>query len=528
MVILAGCAPSGAGVGSQPSIQAHLVVHVDPMARLAGDGCGQADLQGCGPLAFEPFLRRTRNLTWLAQTWVASGRTVDLQLGPEAALAWAGHPETLAVLGEDAQDVADEGMCAVRHLMESGQASLGLHMHSVMPDTEQTWGALAVPAADDPCASSDVRPVEEVSASQVEALVHYGATAVHPIASMLGASIDSFTAHVPRSMATKIAVLEDPDGIDQEVQRSFPDTFRPSHLSSALSECFQHAVDHPPFEVYAADRVAPLVAGDGPMVIPGNRVVGSMAPHLGQASDGSLGAARRRLLQLMLNWRVSGLRGDAPRPWVYAFHAHLFDLGQGTPDPFDDAGRLRAASQGHPFRADVEALALTVDQLAARGSWRGARGEQGVMAWSLPEALDVAGSQFGQSEETEQPYLPLVTERLAHSHLVCSAAHDGFDIFELERCPGGWEWGGDQYGQHCISGRLPEAVTVVVAAHDRCVAGPSRGLSVGEVDGVRMSAPARCPGGLRVPAAGLIIERIDGQPWRAELCGSGLPGVLSP
>lgn len=521
-----GCAPPSGGQGSQSTIQAHLVVHVDPMARTAGAGCEDPQLQGCGPVDFESWHRRTRNLTWLAETWVAQGRTVDLQLGPEAAKAWAGHPATLAVMGDEAESVADEGMCALRHIVGSGQASLGLHMHTVLPDGPGAWGALKVAASDDPCAATQSNPTEEVPADQVEALVHYGATAVHPLSTMLDSPIESFSAHVPRSMATKIAVIEAPDTIDPDTQRSFPLSFQPKHLSTALSECFQHEVDHPPFEAYPSDGLVPLGAGQGPMVIPGNRVVGSMAPHLGRPSDGSLGAARRRLLQLLLNWRVAGLNGEAERPWVYTFHAHLFDLGEGTPDPFERDARLLSANEGHPFREDVAALAQTVDALSSRPTWAGVGGVSGVIEWSLPSDLDVGGSRFGLDPDGENPYLPLVTERLAHSHLQCSDTVDGFDLFQLDRCPGGWVWGGDGYGQHCRDGASPQAVTVIVSAQGGCVPGDSTGVQVGEVDGDSMTSPLRCAAGLRVPPAGLIIERLDGQIWRSDVCAAGHSSVL--
>jgi hypothetical protein len=443
---------------------------------------------------------------------------VDLQLGPELALAWAGHPDTLETLGEGAEPVAEEGLCALHQLVDSGQASLGLHMHGVLPDGPHSWGELRQTATDDPCAATRENPIVEADPQTVETLVHYGASAVHPLATMLGAPIKSFTAHLPRSMATKIAVLEDPDSIDPDVHRSFPESFQPVSLGSAYAECLQQAVDHPPFEVYPADGLLPLGAGQGPMIVPGNRVVGSMASHLGKPSDGSLEAARRRLLQLLLNWRVAGLRGERARPWVFTFHAHLFDLGKGAPDPTDPAGRLRAATQGHPFREDVDALARTIDQLSARPQWHGVGGSEGVMQWSLPEDLSVAGSRFGLDPDGDLPYLPLVTERLAEGHLVCSTSEDGFDFFVVDRCPSGWAWGGSGFGQHCSDGQVPEVVTVILKGGGGCAPGDSHGLQVGEVDGERMTGPSRCPDGLRVPSSGLIVERQDGGAWRSDLC----------
>jgi hypothetical protein len=530
-MLAAACASGDGGLGSQPAIQTHLVVHVDPLSRTAGDPCEDPWLNKCGSPSLEPWKRRTNNLRWLAEEWTPAGRTVDLQLGPEAALAWAGHPETLAALGQGSESTAETGMCALEQLIGSGQASLGLHMHAELPDaelshSEQTWGTLKLTARDDPCASTLDQPIEEVPARQAEALVHYGAASVHPIATQLGVDISSFTAHVPRSLATKIAVLEDPDGIDPATDRSFPDSFRPRTLSSAYAECYQHAVDHPPFEVYPTGGTVPLSVGQGPMVIPGNRVVGSMAPHLGQPSDGSVEAARRRLLQLLLNWRVSGLQGQADRPWVFTFHTHLFDLQPDLPDPEDSDARQLSPNEGSPYRRDLEALARTVDQLTHWPAWRGISGEEGVMEWSLPEDLSVAGSRFNL--DPGNTYLPLVTERLAHGHLVCSRTRDGFDQFQIDRCPDGWSWGGTGFGQHCTDGWPPESVTVIVSELGGCAPGPDSGLRAAAVDAERMTAPMPCSGGLLVPPEGLIIERHDGRPWRPDLCTSGSQSVLQP
>jgi len=509
-------------LGTQPAIQAHLIVHVDPMVRQGTAECEDADLTQCGSLSFEPWVRRTQNLSWLAETWVNAGRTVDMQLGPDASLAWAGHPESLDSLGPDAEETAEKGRCALRHLVESGSASLGLHMHGVMPDDSGLIGEIRTPEFVDPCSVTRGDPLVDEDAALVEALVHYGASSVHPLASMLGAPIESFTAHTPRSMATKIAVLDDPDGIDEQVTRDFPDTFQPYTLSTAYSECLQQQIDHLPMEAYPADPVMPLVAGQGPPIIPGNRVVGSMAPHLGHPQDGSVEAARRRLVQLLLNWRVAGLRGEADRPWVFAFHTHLFDLGGGAPDPWETADRQLDAARGQSFRGDLEGIARSVDQLASRSSWQGVGGADGVMTWSLPRDVSVAGSRFGVGLEVEGPYLPLVTERLAQGHLKCAVSDGDFDLFVVERCPGGWAWGGDAMGQHCADMRPIETVTVVVSGVGDCYEAPVDGLVAGDVDGERMMQPRLCPGGVEVPSAGLIVERRDGDPWIDGLCRSGL------
>ncbi len=526
-LVALGCASPGGGLGTQPAIQAHLVLHMDPMVRADPTPCSDPALTRCGRLSLEPWRRRTQNLTWLADNWVPSSRTVDLQLGPESALAWAGHPGTLAVLGEDARETADRGMCALHQLVDSERASLGLHMHGVMPDGDGRHGELNLVTAESPCGATQANPIEEVDPSLVEALVHYGATSVHPLASMLGHPIDSFTAHVPRSMETKILVLEDPDGIDPLVQRAFPQSFQPRTLGSAYSECYQQAVGHPVFEVYPADPILPLGAGQGPPIIPGNRVVGSMASHLGADQDGSVGAARRRLVQLLLNWRVAGLRGESDRPWVYTFHAHLFDLGAGAPDPWIEEDRQRDATAGQAFRGDILALSETLDQLASRSAWRGVGGDDGVLKWSLPRDLEVTGSRFSVDPSADGAYLPLVTERLGESHLRCAVTDGDFDLFVLDRCPGGWAWGGEGFGQHCADLAPKETVTVVVSDVGGCMQAETDGLIVGAVDGSQMTPPERCDGGLSIPQAGLIVERADGLAWLDGPCESGLHPVLA-
>ena len=97
------------------------------------------------------------------------------------------------------------------------------------------------------------------------------------LADVMASDMTSFTGHLPASLSSKVALVSDPDS----VLAGIPDSFSPVGLSSAYGECFVQHVDHPAMEVWSADAHQALLAGDGPMVLPGERIVGSMAEHLG-------------------------------------------------------------------------------------------------------------------------------------------------------------------------------------------------------------------------------------------------------
>jgi hypothetical protein len=300
-------------------------------------------------------------------------------------------------------------------------------------------------------------------------------------------------------------------------------------LGAAYSECFQQAVDHPPFEVYASHAESALASGLGPPIVPGQRVVGSMAAHLGADIDGSVSAARRRLVQLLLNWRVAGLRGDADRPWVYTMHEHLFDLGAGEVDERDPNDRQRNASRGQVFRSDLKAISRSMDELASLSTWHGVAGSDGgVLRWTPPTTVDAEGSTFAYVTEAGEPisdfdresypYLPLVAERLANGHLRCIAKLGLVDAFVFDRCDSGWAWGEESPGYHCVDTKPPAEVAVFVGTVEQCLPLSVPDAMSAPITADQMGALDRCPGGIWLPVSGLIVEPNSGERLFSEGC----------
>jgi hypothetical protein len=559
---LIGCLDTESGPVQAP-IYVHLVVHVDPLARIGGEDCDDDELSPCGELAGDTFVERTRNLSWLAETWTAAGRTMDLELGPEAAFAWAGEPDHISSLTrtlidagdtqavatlEDARGLAD---VAIRSLLDGGNAELSVHVHEVLRDASGLWGAASLGTEGaDPCAAWSADPMAEANASEVEAVVAYGVAGAAAIAEPLGVPLINFTGHMPRTLAGKAQVVSDPDGLDPETSSGFSASFAPQNLGSGYSECLIQQVDHPPFETYGSDSVAALVAGDGPAQVPGERVLGSMDIHLGVAADGSTGAAQRRFLQLLLNWRVAALEGDADRPWTWTFHEHLFDLSAGEPAPKDPNGRFVGTRVGNTYRSDLLAMAELMDRWSGRADWQGASVGQGggVVRWVLPSDVvsrGSTGSQFSYGEADEAPlegldsaafpYLPLVARVLAQSHLVCTGLLDDsaaggarVEGYGLDRCATGWTWGRDATwpGYTCTGGEAPERVYVLVPDGPACVAAPDGLVRAGAVDALELGAPDWCGAGMELPVVGLMAEVGAGTNWPGLTCTTGWSAVF--
>jgi hypothetical protein len=527
LIAILSCAPPDI-TATQPPIQALLTVHADPIPRLLV-ACEDPGLTGCGTPVGRSWYRRTRNATWLLQRWVETDRTVDLQLGPEIGLSWAGDPDTLAALSADPDlDAAliEEQVAEVREALSVAlseeRAALGVHLHTVAQDTSGLLGSAPRPEGVHPCEAWAGEPLTEADGDVLEDVVGFGVRGVAALADELSVPLTSFTGHLPASMAGKIALVTDPDSIAP----GLPDAFAPVGLSSAYSECLLQQVDHPPFELWSASDSQALLAGDGPIVLPGERVVGSMAEHLEAPTDGTWAAASRRLIQLLISWRYAALTGSDPRPWAYTFHIHLYQLEPGLPDPADPAARHELLpEEGQAYRGDVEGIAGMLDTLAASPTWQGVGGE-GVVRWVLPEDLSADGSRFsyggadapppvGMDREV-YPYLPLVAERLADSHLVCSGMVGEVAVYRFLRCEAGWQWGGP-------GGFCPEPVAEVYALipqQPTCLSVPGGALRAGAVDAEALSGADWCgDGGLHVPVQGLLVEPLEDGAWWSEDCG---------
>jgi hypothetical protein len=509
---LVACISGGGELPAQFPVQVQLVVHVDPLIRGPNTGCRNPDLRHCGSLRGSAFVRRTNNLVWMSERWLKTGRTVDVQLGPEMALAWAGNPAVIADLAEEvgeeiALEASELGSEHLGALLEAGLGTLGVHGHDQVMDSSGKWGDVALPESQDPCRGIEEEPLAEW-------VVHNQVQGVSTLAERLGADLLSFSSHVPRTIAGKMMAVSNPDGLDEEEHRVFSDRFQPVSLGSGLSSCLSDVADHPPFEAFPADARAPLLAGTGPMVVPGVRVVGSMASHFGMKRDGSLPAAHRRLIQLLVNWRYSGLMGDEGRPWTYTFHAHLFDLQGGKSDPFRAADRESNAAEGQSFRPDVEGLAALVDGLSKQVFWNGVETTgQGVTEWRTTDEFSMEGTQFsfGDVEDPlptdtwdDFPYLPLVSKVLANSHFQCEVQVGNARVYGFRRCDSGWGWGAPGYA--CVNGAVPRWVGLVIPTSDGCVEIEPKGLQVAPVDGQKLEPANSCPDGLWAPREGLVVQ----------------------
>ena len=507
-----GCVSGGGELPSQAPVQVQLVIHADPLIRSPATECVSPDLRQCGSLQGPAFVRRTNNLVWLAEEWHHNERTIDVQMGPEIALAWAAEPDVIADLAEEigfdeAKSTADLGFAYLSALLDGGRGTVGVHGHDQVQDSNGLWGDVPLPESGHPCFGVEEEPLAEW-------VVHNQVQGVSVLAEQLGHDLLSFSSHVPRTNAGKILALTDPDALNPNIERIFPDRFRPKSLGSGLSSCLSAVADHPPFEAFPVSGSAPLLAGTGPMVVPAVRVVGSMAPHFGLERDGSLAAAHRRLIQLLVNWRYAAIKGDNSRPWMFTFTAHLFDLQGGKPNPFLPEERQSNAMVGQSFRADVEGLSALVDQLSQESIWNGVSSTgRGVTEWRSTDQLSMDGSQFSFGEEDdpvpseldeEFPYLPLVSTVLSQSHHLCEMTVGPAQVYGFERCEAGWVWGAPGYG--CADKSEPQWVGLILPTTDGCIEMNTEGLQVGPIDGSTLGPPVSCGEGLWVPQVGVLVE----------------------
>ena len=534
MILLLACT-SGGTAPAQPPIQAVLSVHVEPLPHQELLPCEDARLTGCGEIAATSWFRRTRNTAWLLETWTEAGRTLDLQVSPELGLTWSGDAALLGTLASDETlGVTEEELTAQVEALQSWldaalvsqTAALGVHLHTVAEDSSGLLGSTALPSGTSPCDAWSGAPLEEGAAEDVAAVLSYGIGGAAALADAMGTPLTSFTGHLPRTMAGKIALVEEPAASGL----ALPAAFQPVGVSSAYDECFEQAVDHPPFESWPAHSEQALLAGEGPLVLPGERVVGSMSEHLSAPTDGSWAAASRRLVQLLINWRHAALTGQGPRAWAYTFHVHPFQLEPGFPDAATPADRHDVEPiGGQAFRGDLLGVAEMLDELARTSQWQGvASSGAGVVEWILPEELSGEGSGFSYGapdspppeglDRQTYPYLPLVGERLADSHLVCTADVDGVMVFRFLRCAAGWQWGAeDAPGMSCPE--PSQEVYALIPDTPRCLSVPDAALSAAAVDDAALSAAVWCAGGgLDVPLSGLLVEPAAGETWWPSLC----------
>lgn len=532
LLLALSCAVPDERSGQSP-IEVHLVVHIDPLIRRGDEGCETALVSNCGELSPEPWQARVENLGWLSERWVETGRAMDLQWGPEMAHVLTEDEEHLASLeagyaenGEASPRArVDEwvahGQQAVSAALEAGVASQSAHVHTVMRDASGMWGTgLLTNEGVHPCDAWDGDPLSEAPAEVVESVVHYGAEGAARMVRAFGEPLRAFTGAVPRVLSNKSLSLSDPDALDPSVDREFPAEWTPWMLGGAYSECMMRATGHPPFELYRSAEEHSLSTGEGPLVHPGEPVIGNMAEHLRMPGDGLPGAMMRRLLTAMLAWRHAALLDAPDRPWAYSAHTHLFHLYDGAVPANDPEGRDVSAVTGGRFRGDTEAVAAFIDRFEA-GPWQGLRSSEGggPLRWALPGERGEVETTFTFGEldaappaelDERYPYLPLVAERLDESSLVCMGQIDETQVFGLDRCPAGWAWGGDAAGFHCADLSAPERLYLLVPPASACLGLGALVAEAAAVSASRLGSPPRCEGGLAVPMEGLLVEPLPG------------------
>lgn len=519
------------GPTGQSPLDLHLVVHVDPLPRRGAQDCADELLTSCAPLSAPPWQERIDNLAWLSDRWTETGRTLDLQWGPEMALSLAEDPDVLAQLRDGLVDagsadpdavLADTvatGQAAVQQLLDADLAAFASHVHTVALDSSGLWGTGPLAGGGPhPCDAWQDDPLEEAPLESTEATVWIGAVGAQALADRFGQPLRSWTGAVPRVLASKAQVLQDPDALDPAIDRDFPDAFQPWLLGEAYSECLTRVTGHPPFELYRATEHRALGGGDGPLVHPGEPVIGQLDEHLDMLADGSAGAAARRLLQGLLAWRQAALTGQPDRPWAYAAHTHLFHLDAGDVPPNDPTARQLSPVDGMPFRQDTEAWAAFADRFAG-GAWQGVAASDGggPVRWTLPGDVAEPDATFSlgdpdapppQSldELDDAPYPRILAAGLADTHLVCTGSLDEVEVYGLLQCAGGWAWGGDRAGFHCaVEDTEPAWRYVLVPRAGSCLAGVEA-LRAASVGAESWGEPRWCSGGLEVPVEGLLVQ----------------------
>ena len=480
---------------------------------------------------------------------------MDLQLGPEASLAWAGDSETIGYLAQSFVSDGDrnglklseaEAFSRIQELnemthesmtsaLESGQVELGVHVHTVLPDGGGGWGTAPKgrQAGDvGPCDAWSETPLSEGDPPVVEEVVAYGVSSAALLASRTNSELTSFTGHLPRTMEGKIAVVTDPESLNPEVTTVFSPLFAPTNLGSAYSECMHRIADHPPFEAWNSDVDSALAFGSGPAVIPGERVIGAMDEHLDVWADTSASAAARRFLSLLLNWRHAALVGDSDRPWVFTFHTHLYQLNPGLPASLDPTARQSSTREGGRLRGDLEAMSSLLDRFSRLDRFAGVPvAKDQLVDWIPPSIVETEGSHFQLSSgealpptelsEGDYPYLALLAERLENTHLVCEGQRGDVLLFGFSRCDSGWSWGSPGPGYGCQSGESPDGVFVLVPEAPTCLDVESSAMQVGRLGGAEMTGPDWCGGGaISVPIEGLIVEPSAGLNWMADSCAA--------
>ncbi|NOY25808.1 MAG: hypothetical protein GXP62_08025, partial [Oligoflexia bacterium] len=423
--------------------------------------------------------------------------------------------------------------------LDAGVASFGSHTHTVMPDPSGYWGAGPLSADTDPhpCDAYAGDPLSEAPIETVEAIVFYGASGASAVSELFGEPIRSFTGSVPRVMGNKILALSDPDLLDPNIDRDFPPEWAPWLLGGAYSECMMRATGHPPFELYHASDSRSLGGGDGPLVTPGEPVVGNMAVHLGLPGDDAPGAAMRRILTALLAWRAASLTDAPDRPWAYTFHTHLFHLYPGSVAALDPDARDVSAVTGGQFRRDLESVASFADRFTG-GTWQGVSNSSGggPIRWALPGERDPLDADFVYGDpdaappvgmDDSYPYPRLLAEQLIHANLVCTGTLDGVEVYGLLRCDGGWSWGGDSAGFHCTDDETPSWKYVLVPSAATCLSDASGAgwpllQAASVVASTWMDTPWCATGGLAVPVEGLLVASTDAIPTLASACTTGL------
>lgn len=537
----AGCSSVASPVPAGP-VQAFVYFHADPLVRKGEVACQDRRLVSCGTPDGEAFLQRVDALAWLAES-MPDGVAAHLELGPDAALAWAGDEGLLGALsqGEVPRSSVEEGSAlareSVRTWVERG-FTLGLHSHGQTADGFGNWGSAdPEPGGPDACASTASAPMNELDPGLLEEVLHQAAVAGDTLLQVIDAEetrFDTVTGAVPRWLFNKRLAVEAPDDIDVSVSRTFPVSYAPLTSGPAESECFYRVADHAPFTVYPQDDWLALGSGSGPAVLPGVPSLGHLDERFDSFTDSTVPAARRRMIQLLVNWRYTALAGGADRPWVFSWGDHDFDLLEGMPGSHDPLARDSLPEQGSHFREELLGLVVWVQDLSVRTGWHGVEAPDGLVRWEAPRNiagqgdestpfsyLDEQGEPLEEWDPSRYPYLALVAEELAHSHLVCESTMGEVGFYGFQVCPGGWDWAVTATGGYtCAGGGDPSWVYLLLSASNVCLPLTStmEPLLAAPVDGARLEPPVGCQGGVDVPTRGLLLRTVSGSPLTPAGC----------
>jgi hypothetical protein len=488
-IFLSACHPLTSDPLQNP-IQFQLVLHGEPIPRVETTDCQSQGLNNCGLNHAGVIFERTRNWIWLANEVREQNVKIDLQISPDMALAWAGDESNIKLqrLGDitkdEYRDVIDEVFILNQQMIELDQMKLGLHIHNGREDELSGIGDLSYPSGGpSPCEESGDNPITEPPIEPLQKNLIWSLESLNTLATQMDTDISTFTGHFPRSMVSKSLMIQDPEAL---IGTEVPDSFKPSHLSSAYSECFLQVYDHASWFLWPSDTESSMGIGNGPIIQPSLRPTGSMNDHLNFDSDSSLGSNLRRLVQIFVAHRYAQMRSLPPLPWGLGIHTHLFQLYSGQPNPNKIGSRKNLAVDGNQYREDLIQLISFVKEFE-ENPWEGIANEEPILEWSW----DVEDTPLTDEKSLEEWHdyvgLPMLRTALVESHLRSYDRNSDFDYFKFDQCKSGWEWG-VTYGYSCLEDIVE--IELYIPKEAMCIS--TNSILTANIDDSDWSSPEQC------------------------------------